>query len=44
MLLDYNLKSTSVKLLAGVPLLVRETRPDGLTRSVVFGLEYSVHF
>jgi hypothetical protein len=28
----------------GFPLIVREVRPDGLTRSFVFGTEYSVSF
>ena len=45
MFLDYSLNSSNViRLFTGVPLLVREARPDGLTRSFVAGLDYSISF
>lgn len=43
--LDYQLDQTSaLQLNVGVPLLVRDTRPDGLTRAIVVNLEYSARF
>lgn len=43
--LDYELNETSaVQLNLGVPLVVRETRPDGLTRGLVVNLEYRARF
>jgi hypothetical protein len=43
--LDYRLSANStLQLNAGVPLLVREVRPDGLTRSIIATLEYSFRF
>lgn len=42
---DYMLNQhNALQLSLGVPLLVREARPDGLTRSFVINLEYSVKF
>lgn len=42
---DYMLNQhNALQLSIGVPLLVREARPDGLTRSFVINLEYSLRF
>ena len=42
---DYNLSSTNaVQLNFGAPLVVRDIRPDGLTRSFIVNFEYSVKF
>ena len=37
-------KASSLQLNFGTPLVVRETRPDGLTRSFIVNLEYSLKF
>jgi hypothetical protein len=37
-------KKNSLELSLGSPLVVRETRPDGLTRSFVANLEYKISF
>lgn len=43
--LDYELNNTSaVQLNLGVPFVVRESRPDGLTRAIVVNLEYRARF
>ena len=43
--LDYAITSKSgLQLNAGMPFIVRESRPDGLTRSLVVNLEYGVRF
>lgn len=43
--LDYTINAKNiVQLSFGTPLVVRTNRPDGLTRSVVVGLEYSFKF
>lgn len=43
--LDYKLSSKSnIMVNMGTPLVVREIRPDGLTRAFVAGLEYRVYF
>lgn len=43
--LDYRLsEKSSVQLNAGMPFIVRESRPDGLTRVFVCSLEYSFRF
>jgi hypothetical protein len=43
--IDYTLsKSSALQLSTGMPFIVRETRPDGLTRSFVVNLEYSIKF
>lgn len=43
--LDYNLSDASaLQLGVGVPLVVRDARPDGLTRSFLASLEYRVRF
>ncbi|WP_029295416.1 hypothetical protein [Chryseobacterium hispalense] len=43
--LDYTLnKTNALQLNVGVPFLVRDTRPDGLTRSFITNLEYSFKF
>ncbi|SMP26949.1 hypothetical protein [Chryseobacterium profundimaris] len=43
--LDYNLnKTNALQLNVGVPFLVRDTRPDGLTRSFIANLEYRFRF
>ncbi|MFP3594045.1 hypothetical protein [Chryseobacterium sp. SIMBA_038] len=43
--LDYKLNETSaLQLNVGVPFLVRDIRPDGLTRSFIANLEYSFKF
>jgi hypothetical protein len=43
--LDYNITEKSgIQFSAGMPLLVRETRPDGLTRSFIASLEYKISF
>ena len=43
--LDYALTSNSaLQFNAGMPFIVRESRPDGLTRSLVVNLEYGVRF
>lgn len=42
---DFKLSDKSnLKFNMGSPLVVRQTRPDGLTRSFIAGLEYSIHF
>lgn len=43
--LDYSINSSNaLQLIAGAPFIVRETRPDGLTRSFVLNLEYIFRF
>ncbi len=43
--LDYRVSdSNSLQLTAGAPFIVRDTRPDGLTRSFIAGLEYQIRF
>ncbi|MGB0979193.1 MAG: hypothetical protein ACPGVV_07335, partial [Croceimicrobium sp.] len=43
--LDYKLSPISwLQLNAGFPFLVREARPDGLTRSMIANLEYRISF
>jgi hypothetical protein len=43
--LDYELNSKSIiQLNVGVPFIVRDSRPDGLTRSFIANLEYRVKF
>lgn len=43
--LDYNLNETqALQLSIGAPFLVRDIRPDGLTRSFIANLEYSFKF
>ena len=43
--LDYNLnENNALQLNVGVPFLVRDIRPDGLTRSFIANLEYSFRF
>lgn len=43
--LEYQFQqSHSVNLSIGSPFIVRDTRPDGLTRSFVLGLEYKIEF
>lgn len=43
--LDYNINQTSaLQLNVGAPFLVRDIRPDGLTRSFIATLEYSFKF
>jgi len=43
--LDYNLtEASALQLGVGIPLVVRDTRPDGLTRSFLASLEYRVRF
>ncbi|MBL7798716.1 MAG: hypothetical protein JNJ90_19620 [Saprospiraceae bacterium] len=43
--LDYNLsESSALQLGVGLPLVVRDARPDGLTRSFLASLEYRVRF
>lgn len=43
--LDYAITSSSaLQINAGMPFSVRESRPDGLTRSLVVNLEYGVRF
>ena len=37
-------KASSLQLNVGTPLVVREARPDGLTRSFIINLEYVVKF
>lgn len=37
-------EKTSIQLSMGAPLMVRDARPDGLTRKFVIGLEYSYRF
>lgn len=37
-------KSQEIELLLGAPLEVRDKRPDGLTRSIVAGLQYTYRF
>ncbi len=45
LLLSYAInKKSDIQLLAGAPLIVRDERPDGLTRSMVAGLQYAYHF
>ncbi len=42
---DYEINSgNAVQLSAGAPFIVRDTRPDGLTRSYVLNLEYRIKF
>lgn len=42
---DYTINSRQgLQLSFGAPFLVRDTRPDGLTRKFVAGLEYSIRF
>lgn len=43
--LDYAInRKNSIQLNAGKPFLVRDARPDGLTRSYIVNLEYSIRF
>jgi len=43
--LDYVLnQKSSLQLNIGMPFIVREARPDGLTRSYIANLEYSIQF
>lgn len=43
--LDYDINDTNaIQLNVGFPLIVREARPDGLTRSYVVNLEYRIRF
>lgn len=43
--LDYAITSnSSMQINAGMPFIVRESRPDGLTRSFVVNLEYGIKF
>lgn len=43
--LDFAISNTSTfQINAGAPFIVREARPDGLTRSFVINLEYAVKF
>jgi hypothetical protein len=43
--LDYEINETSVlQLNVGFPFIVRESRPDGLTRSSIATLEYKIRF
>ncbi len=43
--LEYQFQQAhSVNISIGAPFIVRDTRPDGLTRSFVLGLEYKVEF
>ncbi len=45
LLLSYAFNAKSeIQLIAGAPLITREERPDGLTRSMVAGLQYAFHF
>ena len=42
---DYNIDHVnSLQLNAGAPLVIRDARPDGLTRSFVINLEYGIRF
>jgi hypothetical protein len=42
---DYHINSkNSIQLNAGVPFIVRDARPDGLTRSFIVNLEYKIKF
>ena len=42
---DYNINSNkSIQLNTGVPFMVRDARPDGLTRSFIVNLEYRIKF
>jgi hypothetical protein len=42
---DYHINSKkSIQLNAGVPFIVRDARPDGLTRSFIVNLEYKIKF
>ncbi len=43
--LDYELNSNnSIQLNMGMPFMVRKSRPDGLTRSLIANLEYRIKF
>ncbi|MBX2900512.1 MAG: hypothetical protein KF775_12725 [Cyclobacteriaceae bacterium] len=43
--LDFSLtKKSALQLNLGVPFIVREARPDGLTRSFIATMEYSIRF
>ncbi len=43
--LDYQLSEKSaIQVNTGMPFLVREARPDGLTRSIIFNVEYRFRF
>ena len=43
--LDYELNNDqALQLNVGSPFIVRDTRPDGLTRSFVASLEYRIKF
>lgn len=43
--LDYELtKKSALQLNFGIPFIVRESRPDGLTRSYAMNLEYNIKF
>lgn len=43
--LDYEIsRKNIIQLNVGVPFIVRETRPDGLTRSFIVNIEYRIKF
>lgn len=43
--LDYQISTKSaIQINMGVPFIVRENRPDGLTRSIIANLEYRIKF
>ncbi len=43
--LDYEINSkNSVQFIMGIPFIVRDARPDGLTRSFIANLEYRIKF
>lgn len=43
--LDYEINSKNIiQLNLGVPFIVRDSRPDGLTRSFIVNLEYGINF
>jgi hypothetical protein len=43
--LDYEINSkNSIQLNMGIPFIVRDTRPDGLTRSFIANIEYRIKF
>jgi hypothetical protein len=43
--LEYSINGTNrIELNYGMPFITRKSRPDGLTREYVLGLEYSIAF
>jgi len=43
--LDYPLNDTqNLQLILGAPFIVRDARPDGLTRSFIASLDYRINF